>query len=409
MSRSTTWWLAAAIVCQTAVTSAGAAQVRAGLAQVALDSATSKRVAESVVNQVARVRPGELVMLVGGERDLPLLEDLAIAITKVGAHSIISYGSNRMLRRYFDEVPAALDTLSPQLRTLPITDLYIGTDYIDPTTFDGVDPARLAARQKADAPFRNALQTWKGRTVTLGNGLYPTPGAARQANVSLAALTAMYRAGLDVDYNALGRTAELFRAALARGKEVHLTAPNGTDLRAKIGGQTPYVSDGVISDADRAGPIAQRAAYLPAGEAYVVMTPGSATGKLVMDRMWYRNELITKLQIEVEGGKVRRLSAGSGAATLTTDYDKASSGKDQVGVLDIGLNPAIHPPAGSHIQPWSQSGVVTIAVGNNQWAGGDNTGEFGLPIQLADATLVVDGKTLVDHGKLAVTSSEASR
>jgi leucyl aminopeptidase (aminopeptidase T) len=267
----------------------------------------------------------------------------------------------------------------------------------------------VAARQKADAPFRAALQTWKGRSIGLGNGLYPTPGTARQAGISLAALTAMYRAGLDVDYDALGRTAALVQAALAHGKDIHLTAPNGTDLQAKIGGQTPYVSDGVISDADRAGSLAQRSAYLPAGEAYVVMTPGSATGKLVMGRSWYRDKLITKLEVDVEKGKVRRLSAGSGAATLQADFDKAGAGKDQVGVLDIGLNPAIHPPAGSHIQPWSQSGILTIAIGNNQWAGGDNTGEFGLVIQLADATLVVDGHPIVDHGRLMVTASEASR
>jgi leucyl aminopeptidase (aminopeptidase T) len=218
----------------------------------------------------------------------------------------------------------------------------------------------------------------------------------------------MYRAGLDLDYDALGRTAELVRTALAKGKDIHLTAPNGTDLQAKIEGQSPYVSDGVISDADRAGSLAQRDAYLPAGEAYVILTPGSATGKLTMDRTWYRDHPITKLEVDVGAGKARRLTSGSGAAPLQTDYDKAGSGKDQVGVLDIGLNPAIRPPAGSHIQPWSQSGVVTIAIGNNQWAGGDNTGEFALAIQLADATLVVDGKTLVDHGKLTLMASEAS-
>jgi len=409
MSLSTRWWPAVVVVGQLASAPASAAQSKAGPAQPTLDSATSRRVAENVVNKVAHVRPGELVLLSGGERDIPLLEDLSIAVSKVGAYPIISYQSNRLVRRYFEEVPASLDTLSPQLRIFSATDVFIGTDYIDPATFGGIDPARLAARQKADAPFRAALQTWKGRTVTLGNGLYPTPGAARQANISLPALTAMYRAGLDVDYDALGRTAELVRTALAKGKDIHLTAPNGTDLQAKIGGQTPYVSDGVISDADRAGSLAQRAAYLPAGEAYVVMAPGSATGKLIMDRTWYRDHPITKLQVDVEAGKVRRLSAAAGAGTLQTDYDKAGAGKDQVGVLDIGLNPAIHPPAGSHLQPWSQSGVVTIAIGNNQWAGGNNTGEFALAVQLADATLVVDGKTLVDHGRLAPMASEASR
>jgi leucyl aminopeptidase (aminopeptidase T) len=374
-----------------------------------LDAATSKRVAESVVSQTARVRPGELVVLSGGERDLRFLEDLAVAVRKAGARSIIDYQSNRLARRLYDEVPAALDTLAPQLKTLPITDVFIGTDYLDPSTFDGVDPTRLAARQKADAPFREALKSWKGRSVGLGNGLYPTPGNARQAGMTLGQLTALYRAGLGVDYAALERTAEAIRAELEHGSEVHLTAANGTDLTAKIAGQKPYTSDGVISDADRGGNLAQRVAYLPAGEVYIVTAPGSARGTLVMDRTWYRNQPITKLRVDVEAGKVRNLSADAGAAGLQSDYEKAGAGKDQVGVLDIGINPAIHPPAGSHTQPWSQAGMVTIAIGNNQWAGGDNAGEFSFPIQLTGATLVIDGTTLVDHGKLVTPAAAAGR
>ena len=141
----------------------------------------------------------------------------------------------------------------------------------------------------------------------------------------------------------------------------------------------------------------------------MITTPGSASGTLVMDRTWYQNTPITKLRVEVKDGKVGKLSAASGASRLQSDYEKAGKGKDQVGVLDVGINPAIHPPAGSQLRPWSQAGEVTIAIGNNQWAGGDNTGEFGYPIQLMGATLTVDGTTLVDKGKLVGPAAEATR
>ena len=237
MIRLTAWLCIGLPLFTFGLPSRGAAQATKQAASPALDAATSKRVAENVVTKTARVRPGELVVISGGEHDLQLLEDLAVAVRKAGGHSIIDYGSDRLARRMFDEVPASLDTMRPQLKTLPITDVFIGTDYLDPATLAGVDPARLETVQKANAPFREALKSWKGRSVTLGNGLYPTPGGAKQAGVSVAQLAAVFRAGLDVDYDALERTAEAVRAALAHGSEIHLTAANGTDLHAKIAGQ----------------------------------------------------------------------------------------------------------------------------------------------------------------------------
>jgi leucyl aminopeptidase (aminopeptidase T) len=385
-----------------AVPTPGATQSAPDALPPVLDAATSRRIAEKIVTQSARVRPGELVVISGGQRDLPLLEDLVVAIRKAGAYSIVDYGSNRLTRRIYDEVPAALDTVPPQLRTLSITDVFIATDYLDPTTFTGMDPARLATMDKANAPFREALGKWKGRFVQLGNGLYPSPGNAERAGIAPAALGALFRAGLDVDYSALERTAESLRAALVKGKEVHLTAPNGTDFQARIAGQPVHTSDGVISDDDQRAGLGQAAAYLPAGEVYLVMVPGSATGMLVMDRSWYLNKPISGLRVHVRNGKVTQLSATSGAEGLQAMYAQSGPGKDQVGVLDIGINPAIRPPDGSHLQPWSQAGVITVGIGNDQWAGGHNTGAFNYPIQLAGATLTVDGTTLVERGALVM-------
>ena len=368
-----------------------------------LDSATSKRIAERLVTQVARVRAGELVWLSGSEGDLPLLEDLAIVVQQVGAHPVIEYGSNRLTRRYFQDVPARLDTVGPQLRTLAIIDVWISIGFQDPQSLAGVDPARLATIQKASAPFQDALKSWKGRSIALGNGLYPTAGAAEEAGIPQAQLASLYRAGLDVDFVEMERTAAAVRAVLASGREIRLQAANGTDFRARLGGQPVHTNDGVISDEDAKGGIGQRSAYLPAGEVYVVLTPGTAHGTLVMDKTWFLNQPISGLRAEVQDGRVTRLSAERGGEALRSLYDRSTPGKDLVGVLDVGINPAVRAPAGSQLLPWSQSGLVTIAIGSNLWAGGDNTSGFGLPMQLADATLTVDGVVLVDKGRLVST------
>ena len=50
--------------------------------------------------------------------------------------------------------------------------------------------------------------------------------------------------------------------------------------------------------------------------------------------------------------------------------------------------------------PWMASGMITIGVGLNDWAGGDNTSEFWLYTHMPQASLTVDGKRLIERGIL---------
>jgi hypothetical protein len=44
--------------------------------------------------------------------------------------------------------------------------------------------------------------------------------------------------------------------------------------------------------------------------------------------------------------------------------------------------------------------MVTIGIGNNQWASGTNTSAFFLPAFLPGSTLEVDGNAIVRNGEL---------
>ena len=77
-----------------------------------------------------------------------------------------------------------------------------------------------------------------------------------------------------------------------------------------------------------------------------------------------------------------------------------------LGVLDIGINPGLKLPAEKPIYPWSLAGMVTISVGNNTWAGGDNAVSFGLA-PVPNATATVDGKVLVRDGEPSQWESES--
>jgi len=49
---------------------------------------------------------------------------------------------------------------------------------------------------------------------------------------------------------------------------------------------------------------------------------------------------------------------------------------------------------------WMPAGMVSLTVGDNAWAGGTNQTNFDVSVHLAGSTLTVDGKPLVEGGKL---------
>ena len=47
------------------------------------------------------------------------------------------------------------------------------------------------------------------------------------------------------------------------------------------------------------------------------------------------------------------------------------------------------------------AGMVTVGIGNNTWAGGQNESSFFMPSFLPGSTLTVDGEVLVKDGALS--------
>src|SRR5262249_54565592 len=156
--------------------------------------------------------------------------------------------------------------------------------------------------------------------VWLGNGLYPSASRARQAGLSEAELKRLFRAGLVADAAAMHATGERLRKALATGKVVRLTAPGGTDLTVRIASRPATVSDGLLADKQRRG-APPPWTWLPAGEVYLVPLPGSAEGKIVVDRYLYEGKEVRGLTATVKAGRLVALAAKSGGEALHAAYD----------------------------------------------------------------------------------------
>lgn len=233
-------------------------------------------------------------------------------------------------------------------------------------------------------------------TVNLGNDLYPTKERAERYGISQQDLNKIFWDGINVDYKQLQTTGANVQKKIASGKELRITAPNGTDLTLQITQRPTFVSDGVVSYEDRC------LVWLPAGEVYVTPVPGTASGTFVADHFDYEGKSIEGLTLKFEGGKLTSMTAKGDISALKKQYAAAPNGKELFSAIDFGINPNVVVPPNSRMTTWMAAGTVSIGCGNNVWAGGDNNVPFDVFARLPNATVTLDGAKLIDQGKLLV-------
>jgi leucyl aminopeptidase (aminopeptidase T) len=256
------------------------------------------------------------------------------------------------------------------------------------------------------------------------SGTEPPPDAAlamRTADVVLcAASTSLYhtaakaiaqRAGARGDFNAPYRadawrngamTADCFvirkqaemLAALWRGtREVQVTSPAGTDLRATVAGREPVawrtgicLSPGEVS-------------ALPGGEVSLPPVEGTAEGIVVWERVASDlGALEEPVRIEVRDGRAIDIQGGAAAARLREIVETVRDA-DNIGEIGIGLNRAARI-ADDITEAKKASGTVHIALGDsaNEY-GGMVESDVHLDGLVMSPTITFDGRQVVVGGR----------
>ena len=361
-------------------------------------------VANKLVTRIAGVKEGDIVMITGGVRDIELLEDLAVNARKIGAFPLLTLGSDRLIKKYYSDVPEKYDSASPKLdlKLAEIPNVIFSVDSSEAAdVLAGVPAARIAAVAKAGGPVADLLLKRNVRQVSVGNNLTPTVYRAKQLGIPQEELAKAYWNAVSADYSKVQAIGEKAKATLSAGKEIHATSPEGTDLRVRIEGRPFLVSDGVISQEDikKGGPAV--AAYLPAGEVYCAPVAGSAEGKVVVAQTFVNGKEVTNLTLTFARGKLTAMTgAGPGYQDLKESYDAGGVGKEIFSFVDFGINPNLQLWPATKLGNWIQSGMFTVGIGNNVWAGGDNKTAYGLTTFLPGCTVTLDEKTVVEKGIL---------
>jgi leucyl aminopeptidase (aminopeptidase T) len=363
-----------------------------------------EQLAQRLVTQSAAVKEGEVVLVSGGPENMELLEDIAVNVRKAGGFPLVTVNTDRLFKRMYTDVPEKYDSQADQL-DLKLAEVANVTIAVDRTSAEGLfadaDPKRLAARAKANEGIQDAYIKHNVRSVEVGNGLYPQDWLAKRYEMTADDLAKTFWGGVNVDYTDLQSRGAQVVAALSSGSEMHVTDANGTDLKVRVQGRSYGVSDGIISAEDMKKGPAGLNVYLPAGEVYVTPVAGTAEGKVVRAKDYYQGKEINNLTLTFAAGKLTSMTgSGPGFDPLKAAYDAAGEGKDLFAVVDFGINPNVKLPAGSQIATWVPAGTVTVGVGNNVWAGGDNKTAYGYFVSLPGTTVTLDGKPVVEAGQL---------
>lgn len=367
----------------------------------------SSAIAERIINDVAQVKPKEIVLIEADPLDQQMVEELFIAAGKRGASPFVRLTWPNLQRRWLQAVSEANDAAWGAIedKLIPFADVVVQIARTeDPGFFKDIPAARMAAWNRHFDGLDEKRIKRRQRIINLGNGLFPTKGLAKLQGLSEAELSNLFWAGVGTDYKRLFALGEAVKAAMPAGKTIKVTTPGGTDLVLALTPKSMTVSDGVISDDEMKAGGPALMTWLPAGEAYALISPGSAEGKIVVPRHVVQGQVLTDLVVTVKAGKVVKLDAKPSKAfdRFKELYDAAPAGKDNLSIIDIGLNEDVKAPKGKSLRSYVPAGAVTLLFGGDEWAGGSNTIAYGAALFLGDATITVDGQVVVEKGALKV-------
>ena len=362
-------------------------------------------IADKLVNKLAGVQPGEVVVIQGNSDQQELLEALVVAAWKAGGQPTVEVNYPQANKKAVMEMPIEYMKF-PQwygLAQARLVDCFINVASVqDPALFADVPEERFEAFREAGMPLQRAFLNSRYRAVNLGQtGGVPTAKYAASQNVDYAALAGMFWKAVDTDYAALRKSAKSVAATLASGEKVRVTSGIGTDITFAVDDVPPRINCGRPDD--NVVPSGSMESWLPAGEAFAAIRTGSANGTVVVPSMDFRGSALKNLKMIFKDGVMTEMSSESDLDGLREFLDSTTGDTTMLSIVDVGLNPDSHPIAGSDYASWEMGGMVTLGMGANSWTGGSVVASGGLTFHLTGATLSVGDTTVCEKGKLKIS------
>ncbi len=173
----------------------------------------------------------------------------------------------------------------------------------------------------------------------------------------------------------------------------------GTNITVSLKGRTGIVDAGILTEPGVVG-------NLPSGEAYIAPVEGTANGRVVVEAGWFAG-LDEKLVFTFKSGKVVGIDGGGKVGD--TYRGLLGIGKEgalyearrNCAELGIGTNPKAKR-LDNVLEAEKIRGTVHIAIGDNAHMGGKVNADLHQDFVIKKPTLILDGKTIMENGKLKI-------
>ena len=357
--------------------------------------------AKQIFNTSVHVKPGDVVVVSGGQRTIPLMESIAIEAVKAGGLVQMFLNTDRLTRAINADVPEQYLKQEPRYLVdwVKDVDVWIGLPDVDDSAavVAGVSQQRLDEINRAGSIFGNTLNSAKLRFLGVN---FPSKADAVLFQIPYDDLEKMHWDAVNTDYREILEKGESLRRMLEHSKSVRITSAKGTDLTFSVDGRPVSVDAGIVTDEKtQAKVFGSRAVTLPGGSVYVAPIETSGKGKVFSERERCRPDVqLVNASFDVEGGRIAHFQAESGGPCYEETMAGYSGPKDVLGTVSIGLNPALK--VSENYRPDAAAGMVWIGFGNNEIYGGKNTQPGGFSFPVIHATVQVDGKTVVKDGQI---------
>ena len=205
----------------------------------------------------------------------------------------------------------------------------------------------------------------------------------------------------ELDFSATDNICLELEKVMGKAKEVHITTPMGTDIKACIGGRPVQMNPGKAS-------APHEEAYIPAGVVGQAPIEESWNGHVVFDAFAYPVGILRELiELDIENGRIVKFTGGGQAKEFEAWF--ASRNDPNIYMTchyGFGINPAIKQLSSLKFLNERMYGIFDIGFGTNDLpcfqgkirANGHTDG------LMTKAKVVYDGITVMDDGKFVMPS-----
>lgn len=259
---------------------------------------------------------------------------------------------------------------------------------MDERASHGSDPPRsvAAAMREADviiAPTTKSLSHSPARKQA-------TEAGARAA--TLPGVTAdMLSRVMAVDFEQMARRSQMVADLLTQGSRARVTCPRGTELELDLDGRQAISDDGDLTARGSFG-------NLPCGEGFIA--PAGGEGRIVASSLAPLGLSDPPAVLSVRAGRIVAAEHGRGPEFLAQLEEYGEPGTN-LAELGVGTNDQARL-TGNVLEDEKILGTVHVAFGASAAFGGSVSVPIHLDVVVLDASLEVDGRSVLDRGRFVL-------